>query len=426
MSARGNPFLSQRVPESAQSDTTGPAALPAQVAPSSKKRKSRSEDSQDDAGRLSSRRSGRRGPPFVHLYIMMRAIAEGEFTYQEQKCLKDAEEDAEEQPSDEQIAAMTPDEREAMAAAWEQRQYEREVAFRPMARAHETFEELRKVVGIPVMDQKLQAFGSDATNDWFAELDAGACDARSHDTYKMTTLVATLVNVKISDVKSKLSEQAGAEQRAERGVQNEHTGYYICAFPHDWANLTHRTEVQQGKRNWAETFFMPLLYPEAGWDVDALRKDYTKSPQMVAAYKLLFISPSEARMSISAMGPGAPPPPKKRRLNDESSRPKRKSLAAKMNMDRVTPRTIAYTACQLHFAFTDAKDWAVVYDGFNYAQFYDFIVDFFEGPHKNAQRRENAEDILAWWNDQIFPRGHCRKQGEDTASKSAALLDAQD
>lgn len=81
----------------------------------------------------------------------------------------------------------------------------------------------------------------------------------------------------------------------------------------------------------------------------------------------------------------------------------------------VTPRAIAYAAVQvrnsihlftqlmrpqLHFALADATHWMSHYNGFNYEEFYEFIVDFFEAD-TTPQAQEASANLLAWWNKYI-------------------------
>lgn len=233
--------------------------------------------------------------------------------------------------------------------------------------------------------------------------------------------------------------------------------------------------MRQGKEDWAETCFVRVLYPQDGYDVDAVRKNFTQSPQMVAVCHVIRTSCAShsgsrhsRRSSVRLPKRGLTSPLTRiiRPLASDARSTFEEVQSARVLLRRcpwrrlslaalrtllvrcVSPPshgTLVVTSPQLHFALTDAKDWTTVYDGFNYAFFYDFIVDFFEGPQKTESRRQNVEDILDWWNEyvlvvqvhiapiidvlfrQIFPRGHCRaRRGGDMISKSAALLDEQD
>lgn len=86
---------------------------------------------------------------------------------------------------------------------------------------------------------------------------------------------------------------------------------------------------------------------------------------------------------------------------------------------RVTPQAIAYIAVmvrpinlgkyytndtgQLHFNSTDANQWAENYNGFDYAELYDFILGYFLGGKPGSAERKIADDKLAWWNKYVRP-----------------------
>jgi len=52
---------------------------------------------------------------------------------------------------------------------------------------------------------------------------------------------------------------------------------------------------------------------------------------------------------------------------------------------------------QLHFALNDATHWESPYNGFNYEEFYEFIIDFFEAD-KTPEGKAASHELLIWWN----------------------------
>ncbi|KAG1736834.1 hypothetical protein EDD22DRAFT_973547 [Suillus occidentalis] len=74
-------------------------------------------------------------------------------------------------------------------------------------------------------------------------------------------------------------------------------------------------------------------------------------------------------------------------------------------MRKVTPRSIAYVACQVRFALSSVTSWRSVDGDFDYVQFWQTIVDFFEKGHgRETQHRVNK--LLDWWTRKIFGRSH--------------------
>ena len=52
---------------------------------------------------------------------------------------------------------------------------------------------------------------------------------------------------------------------------------------------------------------------------------------------------------------------------------------------------------KLHFALNDATQWMSDYNGFNYEEFYEFVVDFFE-EDQTPEGKAAASELLTWWN----------------------------
>lgn len=72
-------------------------------------------------------------PHFVHPYKSARDIVDEEYLARQRLRELDAEEgeDDEDEPTEQEINDMSPDEREALAAEWERKQHEKKLARRP-------------------------------------------------------------------------------------------------------------------------------------------------------------------------------------------------------------------------------------------------------------------------------------------------------
>ncbi|KAL1690687.1 hypothetical protein GGG16DRAFT_113853 [Schizophyllum commune] len=418
-----NPYSQQT--QSSSPPTTDRASTEPMAARPAASRKRRANDAPaSNLAGTDTRKRARYIPSHATPLLTPQNIVDNQGIYEDKVRERDAADAVEDDalPTSAEIAAMSPEDRAILATQWENKQYEKAVAFRPYERDHGTYEAFKRIVGVDTLNKKRAAGGAEL-KDWLDLLDAGCSDGRSHDTYKMIPLAAQLVNTTITDPKDRLSEGNGADMRSGRGVQNDYTGYFLSDIANDLSTPEGRVAMREGKN---QTFFIRMMYEKDGYDVQKVRKNYTKSPYLVAAFRCLFLSPTEASSTIEAfLEPERPT--KRRKRSSTHQAPRRKSPAAKVNMQTVSPRNIAYTACQLRVALTDAHAWSMVYDGFNYLSFFNFIVDFFEGPFKTEERREDAQKILEWWNEQIFPAGDFqRMDGQDIVSRSRALLDAQD
>lgn len=67
----------------------------------------------------------------------------------------------------------------------------------------------------------------------------------------------------------------------------------------------------------------------------------------------------------------------------------------------ISPPNLHIPPSQLHFTLTDATHWMSQYNGFNYEEFWEFIVDFFEAD-ETAPAQEVSTELLEWWNKYIL------------------------
>ncbi|KAG1831010.1 hypothetical protein EV424DRAFT_1373308 [Suillus variegatus] len=74
-----------------------------------------------------------------------------------------------------------------------------------------------------------------------------------------------------------------------------------------------------------------------------------------------------------------------------------------IKMRKVTPRSIAYIACQVRFALSSVTSWRSVDGDFDYIQFWRTIVDFFERP-PGREARQRVERLMEWWTRKVFGR----------------------
>ncbi|KAJ7270461.1 hypothetical protein C8J57DRAFT_1468495 [Mycena rebaudengoi] len=104
----------------------------------------------------------------------------------------------------------------------------------------------------------------------------------------------------------------------------------------------------------------------------------------------------------------------------------RKVVAELLGLNgKVTARSIAYVAVLVCVATADATFWTHDYYGVSLPQLYDFIVDFFEAPGPGTDARARADDLLKWWNQQIFPTHASSAASHRTAVASRAALRQQ-
>jgi hypothetical protein len=123
---------------------------------------------------------------------------------------------------------------------------------------------------------------------------------------------------------------------------------------------------------------------------------------------MIFTSPSSARGNLDEE---ETPETQGRRRKSPSKRP---LVTAQLRMNgQVTAHAIAYAAVQvclsifypswltpltkLHFSLNDATHWMSDYNGFNYEEFYEFIIDFFE-EDQTPEGKAATNELFGWWN----------------------------
>ncbi|KAF9793078.1 hypothetical protein BJ322DRAFT_1103511 [Thelephora terrestris] len=167
---------------------------------------------------------------------------------------------------------------------------------------------------------------------------------------------------------------------------------------------------------YGKDFFPRCLYAEERGDINHVRRGFLRGALLIKTFKAIFTSPSSADGNSDET-----PEPRQKKTktdNSEGSVPHRADVATTLDMRcRVTPRSVAYAAVQLHFALQSASQWREVYDKFNYKDFYWFIVDYLEGGSGGA------EELLDWWDKQIFPHAaHSQTDTRQSAVDASMVL----
>ncbi|KAK0447142.1 hypothetical protein EV421DRAFT_1901259 [Armillaria borealis] len=90
----------------------------------------------------------------------------------------------------------------------------------------------------------------------------------------------------------------------------------------------------------------------------------------------------------------------------------RDTVATRHGMTAVTGHHIAYAATQARYCIGTVDKWQQFDGGFDLWQFFWSIVDFFEGEDKD----DSAEEILSWWNKEVFSTCNAMKAKEEKSS----------
>ncbi|KAF8958643.1 hypothetical protein BDZ97DRAFT_1668205, partial [Flammula alnicola] len=190
------------------------------------------------------------------------------------------------------------------------------------------------------------------------------------------------------------------KSRADRGLPNDITGCLLCPIEFNWEHLQVRADIRASKPGFdiSDNYFLTCLYPKGYGIPDDMERFFLCSSLLVKVYKSIFTVPSSAKDVSEDDGDRENvPPAKARKISNSRKQTVKCNVASKLHMnDKVTPRSIAYAAVQLHFNLQTADRWLEIYGGFDYRGLYNYIINFFEDVHEPATKK-HAQDLLNWW-----------------------------
>ncbi|RXW12626.1 hypothetical protein EST38_g13229 [Candolleomyces aberdarensis] len=290
----------------------------------------------------------------------------------------------------------------------EERRQERRVR----KRAHRSVEILSQL--IPKFREKIDNAEPEELVPWYKDLQSGGNNARSDDIHKLTPKVADWVN--LAEEPTPLIHPASRENR---GLQHDLCGKLLSPVDCDWEDPIIRAKIRNFEAGFELSSSARALYANFTGDPRNLEVGFLKSKLLVKTYKCIFTSPSSANdvnLGEDSDQENVDHPPVRRRTSSKSHKSVRKDVAGTLHMDhKVTPRAIAYTAVQLLFALSSAPSWTHSHQGLSFIDCYYYIVHFFEGfSDDDLESKKTAQDLLKWWNRQIFP------EARPTAVKSGA------
>ncbi|KAG2746622.1 hypothetical protein P692DRAFT_20876025 [Suillus brevipes Sb2] len=247
---------------------------------------------------------------------------------------------------------------------------------------------------------------------------AGCNGAWGDDTAKLKALLADWVNC---DFKPSLP--LDCDDKHSRGFVDDACGNLLCPAMLDWNS----PDIKAGIRDRSEGLivtdlsFPAFLHDKYKADPDNLEEGLFKGKILLQGYKAVFTSPSSTK-DTTGDGDGEDVIQSNRRAKNSCSRVKvKKHVAQIIKMEKVTPRSIAYIACQVRFALSSITLWRSVDGDFNYIQFWWSIVDVFERPPgREAQRR--VTKLIEWWTRKVFGRARCEDLNAVKASMSVNAL----
>ncbi|KAF9039168.1 hypothetical protein BJ165DRAFT_1407392 [Panaeolus papilionaceus] len=221
-----------------------------------------------------------------------------------------------------------------------------------------------------------------------AILQEGANEARGDDIRNLKLLVAEWLNKTYSP-----KDAFSTTSRADRGLQNDITGALLCPVEYDWNDQATRLAIKAGTLSIKDDLCLACFYPRGKGDSNNVDDKFLRSRLLVKSYCAIFTSPTSADAFEEDETEDGPT---KKKGTASASRKKatKSNNATLLHMNGVvTPRSIAYVAVV----------WVETYNGFEYRALWEYIVDYFEDTEDDEEAKARAQELLAWWNKQVFP-----------------------
>jgi hypothetical protein len=239
-------------------------------------------------------------------------------------------------------------------------------------REHRVFQQLLQ--SVPGLEVRLLE-GSDEEIGHVADLiQKGASSARSDDTKSLKGAILDWIAPRTQPLNPPLARNV----KIDRGFHHECTGALLCPVGLDWTNDEIKTKLRSGELAVCGDQWPVFLYrgyvcdPADPWD------GLFRSVLLVSAYKHIFTSPSSVEKEPKAT---------------------RSGNARIHGMTQVTLASIAYIATQVRFALSSTPVFSRTDTVTDSERFYSTVLDLFE----DVEEEQEVNDLLTWWNSQIFP-----------------------
>ncbi|KAJ7177145.1 hypothetical protein C8R46DRAFT_48788 [Mycena filopes] len=286
-------------------------------------------------------------------------------------------------------------------------------------------------------------------------LRSGARNARSDDTKNLKSAIVPWLQKMFPDM-----EPLDPDSREERGIYNDDFGQLLCPTEYDFTDEMIRSSIREGNPEYLVTAgsWWNGLYANGKCDPEEPEKGLFRGHLLFMVWKFIFTSPISVK-NMPAMNSSSPPATPSRRMPSSPSRPTlssplqrtpsspsrrarrkanknkkptatpKRSVAALIGLTQVTGRSIAYAAVQLRVALSDQHHWEDCDGAFDYRDFYNNVVDYFEFP-PGPRAKLRVDQLLDAWNSYVFRHptqwslytGGSLPQGSVEAMRAAAIV----
>ncbi|KAF8836372.1 hypothetical protein BDN67DRAFT_992145 [Paxillus ammoniavirescens] len=175
-----------------------------------------------------------------------------------------------------------------------------------------------------------------------------------------------------------LSPHIPCNVKAGHGFNHERTDALLCPAGLDWANTETKTKLINGQIQVAGDQWPVFLYANYTYDPEDPWNGLLWSGLLVSVYKHIFTSPSSVDQEPKATWSGN---------------------ACIHGMRSVTKASLACVSTQACFALTSAQVFSHTDHVTDSERFYSSILELLY----DLDEKDEVEQVLTWWNCQIFP-----------------------
>ncbi|KAJ7167118.1 hypothetical protein C8R46DRAFT_996814 [Mycena filopes] len=261
---------------------------------------------------------------------------------------------------------------------------------------------------VPALRKAIVEVSDSELAEILAALRSGARNARSDDTKNMKSAIVPWLQKMFPDM-----EPLDPDSREERGIYNDDFGQLLCPTEYDFTDEMTRSSIREGNPEYLVTAgsWWNGLYANGNCDPDDPEKGLFRGHLLMLVWKFIFTSPISVKnlpdMSSSS-APATLPGVSGGRPRRTKSRPRRRSA--------------------LRVALSDQHHWEDCDGAFDYRDFYNNVVDYFEFP-PGPRAKLRVDQLLDSWNSCVFRHptqwslytGGSMPQGSVEAMRAAAI-----
>ncbi|KAI1784128.1 hypothetical protein LXA43DRAFT_1101726 [Ganoderma leucocontextum] len=229
-----------------------------------------------------------------------------------------------------------------------------------------------------------------------ASIQAGANAARADDVKGLKGAILDW----ITDKTTGLVPPIARNKMDGRGFNHEATGKELCPAGLDWNDPSIKSALKAGTMVVQSDQWSIFLYLNGAYDPERPWAGLLRGRLLVNAFKHVFTSPSSV---------------------EDAGRSTKSSNAALHGMTKVTLASIAYVATLVRFSLSSRATFARSDTVTDSQTFYNVLLAFLTHPDE----RENANELLVWWNKQVFPNYVATYRAPTVNSALAKLMEAR-